>query len=167
MRIESVNAFTKKSMLTASLFHHWALTEAAFSTGIGRKALSLWNPKRIVEELRKGNHEIFRQMDLSKDSIDHGVTYGALSDIQRSQVENFLKSVEFDTRNTPGLKHLTKGMRSANEIWDTALWDYYHNTLKLMGYEQNKISMIKARRKDITKEVQSLSDTRRNNEHQE
>ena len=148
---ETINAFAKKTMLTASLFHHFALTESAFSTGIGRKAVKQWNPFKIVRELRSGNYEIFQKMPLAKDAIDAGVTFGALSDIQRGKIENALFGLERATKNTPGLKYATKGLRKANQIWDAQLWDYYHNSLKLYAYEANVQSGLKSANKATRK----------------
>lgn len=149
---ETVNAFTKKSMLTLTFFHHFALTEAAFATGIGRKAVKLWNPFRIYRALKHGDFEIFKQAPLAKDSLDSGVTYGALSDIQRGRVQNALIGLEKVSRKIPIIRTGTKALRKANDLWDTGLWDYYHNTLKLWAYESNLESALKLGEKRVLKE---------------
>jgi hypothetical protein len=141
--LESINAVAKKSMLSISLFHHLALTEAAFSSGIGRKAISLWNPYKIYDALKNKNYEIFKQMDMAKDGIEHGLTFGALSDVQRSIIVKGLNTLERRTKDIPGLKTITKGMRKGNQLWDAALWDYYHNTLKLQAYEHQTARELK------------------------
>lgn len=136
--MEVVNAFTKKGMLTLSLFHHHALTESAFATGIGKKAVSLWNPVKIIKALRNKNFNIFSEQKLAEDAIKNGgVTFGALEDVQRNVVQKALSTLEQRTKKIPGLNLATKGARKANDLWDTALWDYYHNTLKLWAYEKN------------------------------
>jgi len=134
---EVINAFTKKCMLTLSFFHHHALTESAFSTGIGRKAVGMWNPYKIVKALRNKDYEVFKRQKLAKDAIDHGVTFGALEDVQRNIVAKSLEGLERIAKNIPVVKQGTKTIRKANELWDAALWDYYHNALKLWAYEKN------------------------------
>lgn len=148
---ETTNAFLKKSMLSVSLFHHQALTESAFSAGIGGKAIQLWNPVKTVKALRSKNYEVFKQMDLTKDAIKHNVTFGALEDIQRGRVVDALKSVEDVTKKIPALGKVAKGARKANELWDAALWDYYHNSLKLYAYESNVAKSLKSAEKAAQK----------------
>lgn len=140
---ETANAVLKKSKLSFSMFHHYALTESAFSAGIGRKSLKQWNPVKIIKAVRNKNYDIFKQLDLTKDAIDHKVTFGALEEYNRSRVVKILKGLEFKARNTPGLKQVTKGIRSANDLWDAALWDYLHNSYKLYGYESNVAKALK------------------------
>jgi hypothetical protein len=165
---ETVNAFLKKSMLTLSLFHHHALTESAFSAGIGRKALKLWNLFKVPRALRNKNYDIFKEIDLAKDAIDHSVTFGALEDVQRGRVVKALKDIENKTKNIPGIKQFTKGIRKANELWDAALWDYLHNGLKLYAYEHNvakalkhaeKIAQKKYNRSLLPNEIEKIKDT--------
>ena len=146
--METVNAFTKKTMLSASFFHHWALTEAAFSSGIGKKALSMWNPWKIAKSLKNKDYAIFKEQTLAKDAIDHGVTFGALEDIQRGVIHNALKNAErFGER--VNLPTAPKMIRKANDLWDAGLWDYYHNSLKMWAYEQNVFDALKSAEKDI------------------
>ena len=149
---EVTNAFLKKSMLSASLFHHQALTESALSAGIGHKVVKLWNPAKIIKELRNKNYSIFQEMDLTKDAIKHNVTFGALEDIQRGRVVDALKSVEDATKNIPALNKITKGAGKANKLWDAALWDYYHNSLKLYAYETNVAKSLKIGEKSAQKQ---------------
>jgi len=155
---EVTNAFLKKSMLSVSLFHHQALTESALSSGIGHKAIQLWNPFRIVKELKNKNYAIFQEMDLAKDAIKHNVAFGALEDIQRGRVVDALKSVEDATKNIPILNKITKGAGKANKLWDASLWDYYHNSLKLYAYETNVAKSLKSAEKMAQKQFgRSLS----------
>jgi len=142
--MEVVNAFTKKGMLTLSLFHHHALTEAAFATGIGKKAVTLWNPVKIIKALKNKDFAIFSEQKLAEDAIKNGgVTFGALEDVQRNVVQKALTTLERRTKKIPGLNLATKGARKANDLWDTALWDYYHNTLKLWAYEKNVVTGLR------------------------
>lgn len=150
---ETVNAFAKKGMLSLSFFHHHALTESAFSTGIGWKATKQWNPYKIVKALKNKDYEIFKRQELAKDAIDSGVTFGALSDVQRAKVQQSLVSLERIAKNTPGAKQLTWGIRKANELWDSALWDYYHNSLKLWAYEKNVFDALKFGKKKLGRDM--------------
>ncbi len=151
--LAKINAFTKKAMLSGSFFHHMALTESAFSTGIGREALKLWNPVKIYRALKYKNYKIFEDMKLAKDGLDSGLTLGALPDVQNNIVAEALGTMARRTRNIPGLKHITKGMFKANEVWDRALWDYYHNNLKLMAYEKNVFDGIADMRKTLKRDL--------------
>jgi len=141
--LETINAFTKKSMLSFSFFHHFALTESAFSSGLGIKALRLWNPYKVIKALKNKDFEIFKQMPLAKDSIEHGVKYGSLPDFQVARVREGLLSIERVTKNIPLIGRGTKLGREANDLWDRFLWDYYHNTLKLYAYEKSMVPALK------------------------
>jgi hypothetical protein len=133
---ETMSAVAKKLQLSASFFHHFALTESAFSSGIGRKALSLWNPNKIYKALKNKDYEIFNNMELSKDAVGHGVIFGALPDVQIGRIQQMLKNMERELfKINPTAGKAGKALVKANELWDAALWDYYHNTLKLWAYE--------------------------------
>ncbi len=149
--LETINAFTKKSMLSFSFFHHFALTESAFSSGIGKRAIKMWNPYKVYKALKNKDYEIFNQMPLARDSIQHGVKYGSLPDFMISRVKKGFESIENATKNIPIVGKTTKLARKANDLWDAALWDYYHNTLKLYAYENNVGAALKSARKKIKK----------------
>jgi hypothetical protein len=134
--LSKLNAFTKKSILSLSLFHHLALTEAAFGNGIGLKAMKMWNPFEMYRQMKKGDWYAIRNQPLVKDAIAHGVNIDPLPDYHVNTVHKALKDLEFRARNIPGAKQATKGMRKVNEVWDTALWNYYHTNLKIMAYEK-------------------------------
>lgn len=150
---ETINAFTKKSMLSLSLFHHLALTEAAFSTGVGVKAVKLWpwNPKKLYQALKNKKYPVFEKIEVARDGLDHGLILGDIADVQRGRVQRALKEFETMTKETPALRHVSKNLRKANDLWDAALWDYYHNTLKLMGYEKNVFHALKQGEKIASK----------------
>jgi hypothetical protein len=141
---ETINAFAKKSMLSVSLFHHLALTESALSSGIGTKAATLWNPAKIYKSLKNKDYAIFKEVPLAKDAIDHGVTFGALEDIQRGKIEKAFENAELRTKEIPVVGKGVKVLRKANTLWDAALWDYYHNSLKLWAYEENVVRSLKS-----------------------
>ncbi len=160
---ETINAFAKKGMLSFSFFHHFALTESAFSSGIGLKAIKLWNPYKVYRALKHKEFEVFKNMPAAKDSIQHGVTYGPLSDFMITKVRQGIESVETATKKLPVIGRTTKLARQANDLWDSALWDYYHNTLKLYAYEKRvgielKRASKKLKRELTAKEIKEIKD---------
>ena len=159
MALETVNAFLKKSMLSFSFFHHFALTESAFSSGIGKKTIKLWNPYKIYRALRFKDYEIFKRIPATKDAIDHGVVFGALPDVQIGKVRQALIKLEDITKKIPIIKTLTKGLRNVNDLWDRALWDYYHNTLKLYAYEDQIVKEIKRINPKSTEELNNIKNS--------
>jgi len=156
--VETVNAFAKKAMLTGSLFHPLALTESALASGIGRKALAMWNPKKIYNALKKKDYDIYKNMPLSKGAIDHGLYFGALSDVQLAKVEKALRALEYKTKGTVVGKGV-RLVRKANDIWDSALWDYYHNNLKLAAYEEQVAKELKRLKPTTPEQIKQIKQT--------
>lgn len=143
--LEKVNGTIKKSWLTISLFHHIALAEVGMSTpgmfaktakiaakGMGRGIQGLFQPKRVMQKILEDDGNIFKNLDIARDAIQHGLQLGAISDVHRDQVGEVLQGLE---DKFSGTQRLFKGLKERNEAWDAALWDYMHNTLKLMAYE--------------------------------
>ena len=117
--VETINAVTKKLKLSASFFHHIALTESAAYSGLNpfnfRKGIKLLKDPRFRNEL-----------------LESGVDIGAPSDVQRGIVNNALNKIAESSRkmvSVPG-----KGIRKANQFWDWALWDQYHRGLKSYAF---------------------------------
>lgn len=133
--LDTIYAFTKKAALSLSFFHHIALTESAISAGVGRKAFRLWNPVKIYNALKKGKYQIFKDIPLTKDALRHQLQLGALPDVQRHRVHQAFQAAERRLKKVPILGKTAKLARGANELWDKALWDYYHNGLKIQTYE--------------------------------
>lgn len=133
---DTINAFVKKANLSFSLFHHVALTETAIATPtVGRQMLKLWNPVKAWKAIKTGNYGVFEKIPLSKDAVRHGLQIGAISDVQVGKVRTALANLERITKSVPVVGKITKKIRSFNTFWDKALWDYYHTSLKLYGYE--------------------------------
>lgn len=133
--LNTINAFTKKTALTLSLFHHFALTESGLASGLKKDLVKLWNPKNIYNAMKKGEYDVFKNIELSKDAVRNGLQLGSLSDASVGTVRQALINAEIKTKNIPGINKITGGIRTANDLWDKALWDYYHNGLKINTYE--------------------------------
>jgi len=151
--VDTIYAFTKKAALSLSFFHHTALTESAISAGIGKKVLKLLNPQNIYKALRNGQYDIFKKLPLTRDALQHQLQLGALPDVQRHRVHQTLQAIERKTKSIPLVKTITKGIRGFNEIWDKALWDYYHNGLKLFTYEKWTQEALKKYPNKATKQL--------------
>jgi len=131
-----INAMLKKTQLTFSFFHHIALTEAAVAIGIPPlKIASLWNPVRAFKEIRSGNYHWVRNLDSSKDFIKHGGQFGALIDVHREGINEFLENLVEKNRAFLPAHYAAKGFKAFNEAMDKGLWDYMHNSYKLLAYE--------------------------------
>jgi hypothetical protein len=144
-----VNAFAKAVQLALNLFHGVSLTESALGAGIGVKALKAWNPVKVYNAVKKGEFEIFKNMPLAEDAIQHKVTFGALADVQRGIVKSALETAERSTRGVPIIGSTAKGVRQFKDMWDTGLWDYFHNTLKLHAYENYTVQGLKRLEKTL------------------
>jgi len=116
-RVETLNAVLKKLRLTASFFHHIALTESALYSGI--------LPWSCIKGVK-----LLKDKRIRNDMLNSELQIGAISDVQRGRVRNFLKDMEVATRNIKGAHQGAKLFRKGNDLWDGALWDYYHPGLK-------------------------------------
>lgn len=161
---EVINAFLKKSMLTASLFHHFALSESGASSGMLRRTAKYmyhYTPMgwpKLYKTIKNKNYDIFNKMPVAEDAIRHTVKFGALPDVQLGIVQKALKDVEFKTRKLPIAKHLTKGFRKVNDLWDAALWDFVHNNFKLNAYETQVMIELKQQKPKTQVEIDSIKD---------
>ena len=154
--IEKANGGIKSMQLTISLFHHGALIEAGlpllglrtfdavFKQSIGRGLLaakSKINGNQTWAQLPYA----FQKSVLAEDALEHGVQLGASIDIRVQQLESMFESVtkwaEKGGKVIGGKKGgfifkllpmLAQGTIEAN---NALLWDYLHDTLKLMAYE--------------------------------
>lgn len=135
---ESVNALLKQAQLSISLFHHMALGETAVATiGGKRTAQIVLDARKIYKALAKRQFDIYEsQYPIARDGIQHGLQIGAISDVQRGMVnEMLLRAEKTLEKGGKALAAPVKLARKGKEMWDSALWDYFHNQLKLYGYE--------------------------------
>ena len=133
---EAINGILKKTKLSFSLFHHGALGEVGIASGIVGKTANLYfNPVKIYKALARGESEVFKNEVIARDSIEHGVQYGATADIPVSKIQGYLEDMARVSNDLPLINKVTLFLSDANSVWDKALWSYLHDTLKLYGYE--------------------------------
>jgi hypothetical protein len=143
-----LNAIAKRANLSLSLFHHTALTETAIATGMGKKVARLWNPIRIIKAFKSGDYGMVENIPLTKKAVSRGLQLGAIPDVQSHIIYRSLNEAEMNLRRLPSIlgkpaAGLMKSLNKANQFWDKGLWDYYHTSLKLYGYEHLSAEAIK------------------------
>jgi len=155
---EAIAGFLKKTQLTISLFHHMALFETAVSTmGLPKTTKIAFNPVRVYKALMRGELDAFSNEPLARDSIGHGLQVGATADIPVAQIQKYLNDFAKKTKSIPLAREATKLLATFNEKWDAALWDYYHDALKLYGYETLVNKLVSPKRGDIDKQKEEIA----------
>ena len=124
--IDNVNGILKKMQLSLSLFHHGALTETA---------VAISNPFKAIGQVLNSKDAVWKNVELAKDAVYHGLQLGASKDIPVQKIQDSLNTLKLRTKNIPIVNLLTKGLAGFNEGWDRVLWEYLHDGLKLYGYE--------------------------------
>jgi hypothetical protein len=153
---ETTNGVLKKTNLTLSLFHHGALGETGTAImGLAKTANIYFNPVKIYKALVKGEYDIFEREPIARDAISHGLQVGATADIPVNMIQRHLNDFARKTQNIPLANKATEFIRTFNETWDKALWNYLHDTLKIYAYESlcPKIDL----KKDVTKQKQEIA----------
>ena len=159
---ETMNGILKKTELSLSLFHHVALGETGIGTMGLPKTLGIYfNPVKIFKAMWRGEYDIYKKEPIARDAIEHGLQVGATSDIPVNMIQTKLNDMARKTRNVLVINKATAFLRTFNEQWDKALWNYLHDTLKLQGYESLCAKMdptkdIKAQKEEI---AQFVNDT--------
>lgn len=136
-KIELFNAFAKKSQLSLSLFHHWALTESAIGA-LGRKGLFLVGEETkglgwITQPHRVGK-KLMADEKFLEDAIMHGLTLDPVADAHVGLVKRRLQRLEKSAEGKPGLEYVAAKLREFNDKWDQSLWGNYHSGLKAYSY---------------------------------
>ena len=144
--LDTANTFVKQSVLTASLFHHLALTETAIAAGMGKEALALWNPVKIIKAFKNGTYkEVLNQTEIAKAAVKDGLNIGAISDVEGGRtIVNALKMAEKDVGNAAIATGIKTLVRKPLEFNNKFLWDYLHTTFKLNAYSKLKVDMAKS-----------------------
>lgn len=133
---EAINGVMKKSILSLSLFHHGALGETGLILiGPVGTAKIYFDPVKIYKAMVRGEFEIFNKIEIARDSIVHGVQYGATADYPVANIQRWLNDLARQAEGLPMANRLTKFAADFNTVWDRALWNYLHDTLKLYAYE--------------------------------
>lgn len=159
---ETMNGILKKTELSLSLFHHVALGETGIGTMGLPKTLGIYfNPVKIFKAMWRGEYDIYKKEPIARDAIEHGLQVGATSDIPVNMIQTKLNDMARKTRNVLVINKATAFLRTFNEQWDKALWNYLHDTLKLQGYESLCAKMdpakdIKAQKEEV---AQFVNDT--------
>lgn len=135
-RAEILNAISKKLVLSASFFHHIALTESALYSGV------------LPPNFKKGLG-LLKERRFRNDMINSGLEIVTPSDVHRGIIRQFLVNIEEGTRSIKGAHLGAKLLRNTNELWDKALWDYYHRGLKAYTY-QEKLNWALQQHKSLT-----------------
>lgn len=133
---EAVNGVLKKLQLSISLFHHFALGETSIATmGIGKTLSVALDLRKIYAALAKGDYAAFKNAEQTKKWIERGLQIGATADIPVHKIQEALNSFAVKTKNKAIIGKAAGFLSTFNETWDKALWNYYHDTLKLYAVE--------------------------------
>lgn len=140
---EKIDAVIKKTTLSISLFHHGALLE----TGIAK--MSPWQVAKLlttetgVKGIRDkfGGSPLIAHADETREALKYGVQFGHTLDIDVKKVQSMVEAMADKTKDIIGVKHVTKALKSFNEKWDSILWDYIHDPLKLYAFIDAKTKM--------------------------
>jgi len=159
---ENISGVLKKTSLSISLFHHMALGETGVATiGLPRIANIYLNPVKIYNALVRNQFDVYKNEPLARDAISHGVQLGATSDIPVQKIQKFLNDFASKTKNIVVVNRATKLLSTFNAKWDSALWDYLHDTLKLYAFESlsSKIDPKLDQKKAKQEVAQLVNDT--------
>lgn len=133
---EIINGTLKKTWLSISLFHHSALGETGIATiGIWNTAKVSFDFPKIYKALAHGDYAVFQKEQAARRWIKAGLQLGATADIPVHRIQTALNTFATKTNNIPVLNKATEFIATFNELWDKALWNYYHDTLKLFACE--------------------------------
>ena len=159
---EMINGLLKKTKLSISLFHHAALGETGVATmGLIKTADIYFNLVKIYRAMVQGKLAIYEEEALARKWIGAGLQVGATQDIPVSMIQDKLNSLVRKTKNMPLINRATEFISSFNEVWDKALWNYLHDTLKLYGAEAlgAKMDPTKPLQKQREEIAQLVNDT--------
>jgi len=133
---ENVGNYLKKMALSASLFHHGALTETAIAN-LGAKSIKVLGKDILWDSAMSKFQDspAFKNPAVAKRAIKYGVQVGATQDFDVSKIQDNLNTLAEASRDLPMVKYLTKGFAKFNEKWDKALWEYLHDGYKIYTFE--------------------------------
>lgn len=142
---ESIDSILKKTALSVSLFHHGALIETGVAFTNPLKVLKLLGKETIGKGLKQRFNEnpLLSYPEETIDAMKHGVQFGHTLDINVSGIQKGLNVIKEKTKNVPIANLATKFLSTFNQKWDSALWNYIHDPLKLYAYIDAKAKMPK------------------------
>jgi len=133
---EVLNHYFKKGMLSLSFFHAGALSETGVPMlGLGKTLGIMFNLPKIYKAVAKGELDVYKDIPMAKRWIKRGLQLGATADIPVAKIQKNLNDLRDKTHGIPVVAQTTEFISSFNKAWDTALWDYLHDSLKLQGAE--------------------------------
>lgn len=148
--LDAVRALSKKTFLSFSMFHHWALTEQAMAIQMMRKPLKapgqafFLNPT-MYKGVKSGLWDIIgregdkppvlaAKQEVIMPWIKAGVNFA--SEERESQLFSVIRDLE--SKNSLIAKGAGKAIRplaKGLEAWDKGLWDFYHQGAMLTALE--------------------------------
>ena len=135
--IDYFNAVAKKTALSISLFHHIALSESAGA--IGKPVLGMLTAP--VKALK--GYKMLRDPAYYAEPLKAGLQVGSTGDLNLTKINRMLNTAVRKTRKVPVIRTGMKAIRGFNRLWDKALWDYYHNGLKMYYYYATKERILR------------------------
>jgi len=133
---EMINGVLKKMQLSLSLFHHVALGETSIAiVGPEGTAKIAFNIPKIIKAISNGEFDSFKNADASRRAIERGVQIGATADIPVKKIQKALDDFAKVTKHKIIVGQSAQFLATFNQKWDIALWNYYHDTLKLYAFE--------------------------------
>ena len=137
---DKLNSIFKQSQLGFSGFHMVALSESMLGNMGIKETVKILNPKRIWDEVVKGNWNIYKDDTIAKQAIDDGLQFGATLDLDRNGVEKIADDVSnWVEKRIPvigkTLSFIPKTLSKAQKLNNSVLWDYLHNNYKFECYK--------------------------------
>ncbi len=139
--IEGFNAFSKKALLSFSLFHHIALSESSMASVGPAKGVVLFGKqaspfgKKAMFTYRAG----LKLLDDPK-FLEDATRAGLVLDSPYqyvSRVMRLIQGAEAATKGVPVVGKVVRVVRQGIQWWDHQLWDKWHRGLKVYGYYDN------------------------------
>ena len=117
-----------------------ALSESMLGNMGIKETVKILNPKRIWDEVVKGNWNIYKDDTIAKQAIDDGLQFGATLDLDRNGVEKIADDVSnWVEKRIPvigkTLSFIPKTLSKAQKLNNSVLWDYLHNNYKFECYK--------------------------------
>lgn len=129
---EIVNGFIKKSILSLSFFHHIALTETGIA--LAPKTTMKLFKDLFLNFLKGGPPPAWWNTQITYEALGDGLQLGASHDYPAQRIQQVLDNLSKWSETISGLNFATSALSTFNKTWDSVLWDYLHDGLKLFTY---------------------------------